>query len=127
MPPKPRPVVKVSKRTRQTEGVYESCRTAAEANQMNQSTVRDVTHGLSAGEWYWRFQDEFDPDEDLTGRPNCPVVARDLKTGQTAWYCDVGTASEKLGVSRDCIYHSARYGRKVKGRLVFAFYGKRVE
>ena len=123
----PRPVVRIRKRTRQAEGVYDGCRTAAEENHMSQSTVRAATRGLSAGEWYWRFKDAFDPDEDLTGKPNCPVVARDLKTGQTAWFCDVPTASEKLGVSRDSIYQSARYGRKVKGRLVFAFYGKRVE
>lgn len=126
MPVKPRPVVKVNKRTRQVEGVYDCCGRAAEANQLNQSGIRHSTHGLSAGEHYWRFKDEFDPDEDLTGMPNCPVVARDLKTGQTAWFCDVRTASEKLGVSTDCVYQSIRHGRKVRNRLVFAFYGKRI-
>lgn len=121
-----RAVVKVHKRTREVVGRYDCCKYAAIENGTSDSTIRYATGCVSEGEHYWRYADEFDPEEDLTGKPNCPVVARDLKTGQTAWFCDVRAASEKLGVSRHSIYQSIRNNRKVRNRLAFLSYGKRI-
>lgn len=123
---KPTAVVKVSKRTREVVAEYRSATQAAKESGVASTSVIRATRGVSVGEFYFRCQEGFDPDEDFTGMKNCPVIAKDEKTGQMAWYCDAATAAEKLGVERSSIYGSINRGRKVLGRITFAYYGKRI-
>lgn len=123
---KPTAVVKVSKRTREVVAEYRSATQAAKDNGTHATTIVRATNCLSAGEFYYRAKDGFDPSEELAGGRNCPVIARDERTGQVAWYCDVRAASEKLNVPRSSIYKSIHKGRKVMGRITFAYCGKRI-
>lgn len=123
---KPTAVVKVSKRTREVVAEYRSATQAARENGVASTTIVRAIKRLSAGEFYYRPKDGFDPSEELEGEANCPVIARDEKTGQMAWYCDAATAAKKLGVERSSIYGSINRGRKVLGRITFAYYGKRI-
>lgn len=121
-----RAVVKVRKRTREVVATYDSASEAARENDMAVSSVMHTTRGLTLGEFYFRYEEDFDPCEDFTGMRNCPVIVRDEKTGQAAWYCDATTASEKLGIPRHSIYQSIQGRAKAKRRFVFAYYGKRI-
>lgn len=123
---KPMAVVKVSKRTREVVAEYRSATQAAKDNGTHATTIVRATNCLSAGEFYYRAKDGFDPSEELAGGRNCPVIARDERTGQVAWYCDVRAASEKLNVPRSSIYGSIHNGSKVRNRITFAYYGKRI-
>lgn len=124
--PKPRAVVKVNKRTREVVASYRSATEAAKDNDTASTTIIRATKAVSAGEFYFRCEEDFEPDEDFTGKKNCPVIAKDEKTGQMAWYCDVHTAAEKLGVKRWSIYDSISHGSRVRNRITFAYYGKRI-
>lgn len=123
---KPKAMLKVRKKTREVVAAYRSATEAAKENGMASTSVIRATKGMSVGEFYFRFAEGFDPDEDFTGMKNCPVIARDEKTGQVAWYCDAATAAEKLGVERWSIYGSINHGSKVRNRITFAYYGKKV-
>lgn len=119
-------VVKAHKRTREVVGRYKSFGEAERENGLPASTMFYKVRSLVPGDYYYRLESEFDPDEDFTGKPNCPVVVRDVKTGQVAWFGCARTASEKLGVSYSYISVSICNGNRMCGRLVAARYGKRI-
>lgn len=120
------PVLKIHKRTREVVGRYKSFGEAERENDLPASTMYYKVRTLVPGDYYYRIEDDFDPEEDFTGRANCPVVVRDVRTGQTAWYGCARTAAKKLGISYSSIIEGARTGNKMRGRLVAARYGKRI-
>lgn len=122
------PVVKVHKRTREVVKRYRSFNEAAKDNGRDAASIRRLAcnNGVSYGDFYYRLEADFDPDEDLTGKPNCPVVVKDTKTGQVAWFGCVSLAEEKLGIASKHIYTCMRRNHKVKGRFIFKYYGRRL-
>lgn len=123
-----KPVLRVHKRTREVAGRYSSYAEAARESGASISTIQYTAkeNAIPSGDYYFRFAEDFDPDEDFTGKKNCPVVARDTATGRVAWYGCTNTAAEKLHVPVTSIYHSINDKTKVKRRLVFAYYGRRL-
>lgn len=123
---KPRAVLKIDKKTREVVSRYRTATEAAKDNGMATTSVIRATVSVSQGRFYYRCEEDFDPDEDFSGKKNCPVIAKDEKTDQMAWYHDVATAAEKLGVERWSVYDSINHGCKVRHRITFSYYGKRI-
>lgn len=121
-----KPVVKIHKRTREVVGRYASLTDAARENGIGITTIRYAVNGVSSGNFYYRLADDFDPDEDFAGRRNCPVIVRDVDTGQTAWFGCASAAAERLCSTTNRIYCAARDGNKILGRFIVKYYGKRI-
>ncbi len=125
---KPMSVVKVHKRTREIAKRYASYTEAAMDNGLSITSIQRSAKEkrVSYGDYCYRFEADFDPDEDFTGRNNCPVIVKDVKTGQVAWFGCVSIASEKLGTSMRHLYKCMKKGLKVRGRFIVSYYGKRI-
>lgn len=123
-----RPVVKAHKRTREVVGRYEGYKEAAEGSGFSASAVQNAAKKMSVsfGDYYWRHEDEFDPEEDFMGKQNCPVLVKDTKTGEIAWFGCVKAAAEKLGQPASQVHSCIKRNHKVWGRFIVKYYGKRI-
>lgn len=84
----PAPVVKVDKLTREVVARYESLRAAAKAERtkVDHMLHRCNDRMLPRGRYYFRYADDFDPDEVFKGSYYCPVLVTNKKTGEKLWY-----------------------------------------
>lgn len=96
------PVVKVDKLTREVVKLYRSHCMAARDNGFRPSEVRDMCENrtLPRGRCYFRHADDFDPEEDFTGKFNCPIVLMDVEKGvsQLQWFPSMKTCREEMSV-----------------------------
>lgn len=121
-------VVKVHKRTREIVETYPSRIEAARKNGISIGVIdRAITKGnIPFGNFYYRSESDFDPDEDFTGKSNCPVVVKDVKTGQIAWFGCMRMAAERIGKPSNQVHSCMENGHKVWGRFIVKYYGKRI-
>lgn len=85
-----RQVLKIHKRDRQVVDSYPTVTLAAEAAGMRRRRMEDLCmkRNLPAGSTYYRYADDFDPDESFEGKRNCPVELVDTITGDSLWFAD---------------------------------------
>lgn len=71
-----RAVVKVSKRTGKVAARFVSIAEAAQAEGRSKSVIwrHCSERGLASGPWYYRFEDDYDQLEDISGKSNSPVI-----------------------------------------------------
>lgn len=101
MPSKAIPVVKVDKMTREVIAEYESLEQAETANGIPHGymsrTCKDES--LPKGRYYYRHKDGFDPNEDFTGKRNCPVVTFDTWEHRFDWYPSASECAKEMYLS----------------------------
>ena len=124
----PRAVVQVDKRTRRIIRRFESVDEASRSLDGEICDVRAMCRLRSANRagWFLRYEDEFDPDEDLTGRKNCPVIVVDTVTNRAGWFASKHECAEKTGLSYQNIVEAARKGHKVLRRYRVVEDGRRL-
>lgn len=107
-----REIVKVHKRTREVVARYKGQTACDKAEGYGNGTARrKCDHKLlNADEFYLRWADEFDPDEDLTGKANCPMVSIDPKTDEVRWYPTRNAAAKANFVTASAISGAMRRG-----------------
>lgn len=96
------PVVKVDKLSRTVVERYGSMREAVEKNGLSNGTVSKHCNSrmLTEGDFYFRREDDFDPDEDFTGKRNCPVVLYDTWDDAILWYPSATKVADDLYLSK---------------------------
>ena len=101
MPSKAVPVVKVDKMTRKVVAEYPSCKEAERAEGMPRGCVRRACRDLSlpTGRYYLRTKEGFDPDEDFTGKYNCPVVLLDTWERRIRWYPSASECANAMHIT----------------------------
>ena len=124
-----RPVVMAHKRTREIIKRYESVTEAAEDFGFSHFKMSKLCRrrSLSGSFWYVRFEDEFDPDEDFTGKPHCPAVLIEVETKRALWFPTRYAAADFLGVDRSYIGAAIRLGRTIDYRFRVASAGRRIK
>lgn len=124
-----RPVVIAHKRTREIIKRFETTKEAAESfgNSRDGFIKSCKARGLSDSFWYARYEDEFDPDEDFTGRSNCPAAVIDLETRRVFWFPTRYAAADFMGVSRSYISQAVRKGRTIDDRFRVMDAGRRLK
>ena len=113
-----RPVVKAKKTTREIVAVYPSVLAAAKANGRQSRRLSNALEGrkLGAGECYYRYADEFDPNESFAHvRQYRPVLAVNEKTGHWMWFESAKAASRELNCSKDYVRGAVKHGRRWGG------------
>ena len=92
---KARPVVLVKKTTREVVKRYPSASAAGINASVSRVNInRDCRQRrLGAGDLYWRFEDDFDPNESFAGiKVRRPVLAINRKTGHWLWFESISEA-----------------------------------
>lgn len=110
-----RPILKIDKCTREVVKRFSSSVEAAKWHGTdNRNLLRICDSKTLPNEWwYLRFEDEFDPDEDFSGRRGCPVVTRNIATGEETWFPSRVVCAEELGVDYRAICRGVRDGCRV--------------
>ena len=107
-----RAIVVVDKLTRKVVKRFESSVKAAEwFGTSGRNVIRICKEKTLPSEWWYiRFEDEFDPDEDLSGRRGCPVGARNVVTDEKKWFPSRIACANELNIDYRAICRSARGG-----------------
>ena len=117
-----RPVVLSKKTTREIVGRYPSARNAASAVGVDYVAIyRECKkRRLGRGELYWRYEDDFDPNEDF-GRIGCyrPVIAINSKTRHWLWFESITAASMHFYGYEDGAGKAMRNGKECNGYMFF--------
>lgn len=105
MPSKPIPVVKVDKMTREVIAEYGSLEQAETANGIPHGRMSRVCkdESLPRGRYYFRRKDRFDPNEDFTGKKNCPVVTLDTWERRISWYPSASECARDMHLSQETV------------------------
>ena len=108
-----RRVYRIHKISRRVEGEYASAAEAARALDLRPGLVDGTCRlrSLPHGDFYFRYADDFDPDESFAGKRFCPLVLTDVDTGRSRWFGDAVTCSEALSWSKARLYVCIREGR----------------
>ena len=122
-----RAVVQVDKRTRNVISRFESATEAAKAVGYNLNCVLRACKESRVWmeDWYLRFEEDFDPDEDISGKRGCPVYTVDLRNGRKEWYPTVIACAEALFVHRTTVFHAIRYGYRLADHYRVYYAGRR--
>lgn len=117
------PVVKVDKMTRDVVARYASLRECSNAEGIPATTIAESCRrgSLAKGRYYYRREADFDPFERFEGNHNCPLISRDVESGDVAWHVSLLAASEALGATRPALSNAANYGHVVNGRYRVAY------
>ena len=113
-----RPVVKAKKTTREIVAVYDSAAAAARAEGTSPSRIskRCARRSLGRGDCYYRFMDEFDPNESFERAERYrPVLAVNKLTGHWMWFESAKAASEAFYGSHCGVDVAIRRGRTRRG------------
>ena len=107
-----RAVLLVDKRTRKVLRRFNS---AAEASRAFGKKYDEVSRTcrlrrLGTKDYYLRYEDDFDPNEDFTGKVNCPCYTVNLLTGENRWFPTRRACEEAYFVSRTTAHKSIAYG-----------------
>ena len=124
-----RAVVMVSKRTRKVIRWFESAADAARfCGFKDTKAVSRMCRAKSLPEdsWYLRYEDEFDPYEDFTGRNNCPVLIHDTIDGGVRWFPTRKALGEEVGYSVSSIAAAMSKKCRLGGRYRVADAGRRL-
>ena len=113
-----RAVVQVDKRTREVIRRFSS---AAEAERFfgygRCSVVRAcVKRRCGLNDWYFRYEEDFDPIEDIGGKPGCPVVSVDVDANKARWHANKAECAKALYVDRKTISRAVAKGKLIDGR-----------
>ena len=123
-----RPVVMVDKQTRQ---VIKRFKSVAEAARFD-GTCHEVMKAKCENRrltrlWhYFRYEEDFDPDEDFTGRINCPVLVLDVDTGRVSFYPSRHVMAKETGFSVESIHSAVENGWKLDFQFRVADAGRRL-
>lgn len=107
-----RAVVMVDKRIRKVFRRFDS---AAEASRALGKKRKDVSHSckhrrLGPEDYYFRYEDDFDPNEDFTGKVNCPCYTEHRFTGEKRWFPTRRACEEAHFVSHSTAQKCIAYG-----------------
>ena len=113
-----RPVVLVKKTTREIVKRYQSIRDAA--NHIGTQPVsihRECKNrSLGSGDLYWRYEDDFDPNESFEFIVNRrPVLAANVKTGHWLWFESAAAAGLHFYGDVHGVKRAMRHGRDKNG------------
>ena len=91
-----RQVLKIHKITRQPIAIYKSASEAAKDAGIRDKRMRLMCNNktLIPGVFYYRYIDDFNPNENFAGKQNCPVVLLDVVNGQHRWFGSMSECSQ---------------------------------
>lgn len=115
---KGRPVVLVKKTTREVVKRYQSIRGASRASGIHYDQIFDQCNrrGLGGGYLYWRYEDDFDPNESFEGvRKNRPVLAVNKMTGHWVWFDSMADAGRHFFGNVHGAKKAMKSGRECNG------------
>lgn len=117
------PVVKVDKMTREVVARYPSFSLCSKAENIPATTVAAAVERrtLPRGRYYYRREMDFDPCERFENVKNCPLISRDVDSGDVKWHPSLREASEDLQASMPAIRQAAHGGHVVAGRYRVAY------
>lgn len=80
-----RKVYKIDKYTWDIVDEYKSIHAAEKANNLSRWTISNGCHhrAVSKGRYVWRFVEDYEPNEDISGSNFEPCTVCDVKTGKT--------------------------------------------
>ena len=118
-----RSILKIDKLTRSVVKRYESSYAAGLAEGMGDRLIYSCAwkKSLSRGRYYYRFEEDYDPDEDFSRCCNKPVVVTDVVSGKSLACPDLHYVSEKLSVPIGTLRTAICTDRNVFGRLKIAY------
>ena len=124
-----RPVVMADKRTREVIRRFESAADAGMILGINgKSLARMCRHKtLQNDEHYFRYEEDFDQDEDFTGRDNCPVIVLDTFTGAVEWFPSRKAAASSLGFVSNAVCAAIAKKIRLGGQYRVVDAGRRVK
>ena len=91
----PRAVVRAKKTTREVVGRYATIADASRASGVYPTSIQKecAKRRLGAGELYWRYEEDFDPNESFERiEVRRPVLAVNPRTGHWLWFESVAAA-----------------------------------
>lgn len=109
-----RQVLKANKITRQVEEAYPSIVSAAMSAGMRSKRMDDLCRkrNLPKGMSYYRYAEDFDPNESFEGKRNRPVVLLDTVSGERLWFGDRADCGERMGWSENRVSSSISSGSR---------------
>ena len=124
-----RAVVQVDKRTREVIGRFGSALEAEKSLGYVNGGVSRACRNRSVwmGDWYLRYERDYDPDEDISGKVGCPVYTVDFLTGERAWYPTRNACAEALFVHTSTVYYSIKHDCYIANRYKVYKAGRRFE
>lgn len=116
-----RPVLVIHKGTREIVERYRSVTEADAAYGLKPGSVSSICikRRLCSGPHYLRFEDDFDPNEDFTGKRNCAVVGLKPETGELTFWNNKRECMKALGITQDRLTSLLKTQRRINGLVLF--------
>ena len=123
-----RPVVLAKKTTREVVKRYPSASAASLAERVREGKIAHECKNrwLGEGNLYWRYEDDFDPDESFENRTRRrPVLAINEETGHWLWFESITAAGMHFYGYDEGAVRAMKSGKPIDG-YVFVYADKRM-
>lgn len=110
-------VVKAHKLTREVVARYDSPAAAGACEGADSSVIRSRCRGRMLGrdDFYFRYADDFDPEERFLNSKNCPVVVADAEAGRVLWFPTASACAKSLCFAKPTLIKALRTGEPFYG------------
>lgn len=120
-----RRVYEIDKLTGEVTRVFASAYAADRALGNDVTTIANVarSRSVSRGRYFYRYEDDYVPHEDIRGRYHRPVAL--FEDGKPVGsVCDAATLAERLNLARNTVANAVRRGSRLGGRFTVAYYDR---